>query len=230
MNDQPAPNGADDLNPTPLTGHSTVNVSKIADTLVSQMPQVQEHAITEAKNQSLSDSLKDSKGVPFNETVHAKNIDGTPRRAANGEWAKKRGRKAGTSGASPTTGKRTELAGSAFVGGIDGMAQASDPARTAGEGAAVLLVTIGRTFGGDEWEPIRNAEIGADEMGNLRKAFGDYFVAKNYKDIPPGVALAIAVLGYAGPRCFMPQTRTRLQKAKDWLVLKYVAFTSRKRA
>lgn len=227
MNNQPAPNGTDNLNPTPSPGHSAVNVASIADTVVSQMPQVQEHAITEAKAQAASDSLKDSKGETFNETLHAKNIDGTPRRAANGEWAKKRGRKAGTSA---NGSKSQNVAGTAFVGGIEGMAQASNPARTAGEGAAVLLVTVGRTFGGDEWQPMLNAEIGLDEMGNLRKAFGDYFVAKNYKDIPPGVALAIAVLGYAGPRCFMPQTRSRLQSVKDWFVLKYVAFTTRKRA
>lgn len=90
-------------------------------------------------------------------------------------------------------------------------------ARAVGVYAATALVTMGRLWGGDEWEPQKDP---IDEKANLDKAFGDYFVAKEVTDLPAGLALSIAVLGYAAPRFFMPTTKQRTltlwEKVKLW--------------
>ena len=96
--------------------------------------------------------------------------------------------------------------------------------RALGVHSAALLVTVGKMLGGDEWIP-RKSE-GYDELGNLEHAFGDYFVAREMHDIPPGVALTIAILGYAAPRFVLPTTKKRTlsfgQKIKLWWFAKRI--------
>lgn len=226
MNIQPPVSGFEPEAPTnepaaSSAGQSVADVSQIASTLRDEAPAVQEGAIAEFQRQQAVAGTKDAKGVTFDEAIHAKDAAGKPLKTAGGEWAKRRGRKAGAATAS--TPARS------VVGGVGPqMGSAAQVARAAGENAANLLVTIARTFGGTEWEPVSLPDQGVDEMSNLRKSFADYFQAKNYKDIPPGVAMALAVVGYAGPRFFMPQTRTRLQKAKDWVAEKYLGWRRRK--
>jgi hypothetical protein len=54
----------------------------------------------------------------------------------------------------------------------------------------------------------------------LESAFGDYFEATGKTDIPPGMALTVAIGGYMLPRFTMPKTRSRMGKVKDWFVKK----------
>ena len=215
-----------DLNPildsSTSAGPSGAVLSSIGDTLIADAPLPQEHAIQEFQIQAKAELLKDTKGAEFSDAVHARNSDGSPRKTSGGEWAKKRGRKAGTATGSADVARSVVAAPGAQVGG------SGSAARTIGEGAATTLITVCRSVGGDEWEPVVRVDLGMDEAANLRKLFGDYFVAKNYKDIPPGVALTIGLLGYAGPRFFMPKTRGRLQIAKEWIFAKYLALRVRK--
>lgn len=213
--DAPAPVGAD--------------VSAIAATLMQAAPEVQPAAIQEHANQAKADALKDSKGVLFNEAIHVKGADGKPVKTVSGEWAKRRGRKAG---ASAGVAKSAPVAGSVLAGGGAALVDPQQAARTAGAQAASLLISLGMMLGGEEWLPIVIPEKGLDEMAAMQKAFGDYFVATNRKDIPPGVALSFCVLAYAAPRCFRPTTRERLGVAKAWAADKlrrvYVWYKGRK--
>jgi hypothetical protein len=58
----------------------------------------------------------------------------------------------------------------------------------------------------------------------LEHAFGEYFVAKQWGDLPPGLALCAALAMYTLPRFAMPNTKTRLQKFKEWAARKYGAW------
>jgi hypothetical protein len=202
---------------------SSAEVSRIAGILQSEAPSVQPAAIAQHQAQSSADVAKDAVGAAFDESIHVRDADGNPKKTVRGTWALKRGRKA-----------TPQSAQSSVVGPAKPMQSVAQVARATGENAAALLVTTGMTFGGKEWEPVLSEEHGIDEMANLKKAFGDYFAAKNMQDIPPGIALSIAVLGYAGPRFFAPQTKARLSAVKQWIAPKAAwlvgLFTRRKPA
>jgi len=113
---------------------------------------------------------------------------------------------------------------------IPGQSQATDKqaaqtdgtmeADALGHYAAGCLVSVGRMIGGEEWEP-KTEPI--DEMGNLQAAFGDYFRAKDIRDVPPGLALSIAIIGYAAPRFTAPKTKERVLSWWDRIKLKMAA-------
>lgn len=199
-------------NPEPVS-NANADASQIAATLMQAAPEVQPAAIQEHKNQAKADALKDSKGVLFDETIHARGPDGKPAKTTSGEWAKRRGRKAGKPG---TLGNAGPAGGSVLAGAGGPLADPTAQARTAGAQAAQLYVSLGMMLGGEEWLPVQIPAQGIDEMAFLQKLFGDYFVATNRKDIPPGVALSFGLLAYTAPRLFKPNTRQRLSAAKAW--------------
>lgn len=207
----------------PASTDSPTAVARIADTLLSEIPTVQEHAVAEHATQQKLDALRDSAGVMFDESIHQRDAQGQPVKTAGGQWAKRRGRKAGS-------GPTKSVAAPPLVGTSGPVATPVDQARAAGANAAKALVTLGMLIGGDEWKPLQVE--GVDEFAQLQTAFGDYFVAKNLRDIPPGIALLICVGGYVGPRCFAPVTRSRLSVAKAWISEKakrfYIWYVSRK--
>lgn len=190
----------------------------IADTLISKMPDVQEHVIEREKVRAAESIELDSAGIPWSANDHAPNKT----RKADGTWRKLTQRQAGKKSAvRPISSSR--------IGKSQDIPQSADvAARASGTVAAGLLVTVGILVGGEEWQPRQDVAIGLNEMATLDKAFGDYFVAKGLTDIPPGWALAICVTGYMLPRFFMPKTRTRLQRARDWVVAKWIKYKAKK--
>jgi len=112
----------------------------------------------------------------------------------------------------------------ASVVGVNGSAQVDKghaqivQARATGVASANMLISLGRAIGGEEWKPIKNTEYKIDEKLNLENAFADYFEATGKTDIPPGMALTIAVGAYALPRFTMPATQKRAGKVKQWFV------------
>ena len=179
------------------------------------MSEVSEHAIegeAEKENLAKEEALKG-----FNPDIHATDSEGNPiprKRGGKiipGEFQKKRGVKGGTAKKSVVsggdTGKPQEVINN---GGL-----------MAGKTAAHVLITLGCTIGGDEWQPIKNEEYGLDEKENLETAFINYFEATGKTDFPPGVALAIAVGGYVLPRFTQPKTKSRLKRAGEWIYFKW---------
>ena len=183
-----------------------------------KMPEVQEHAVEAARSarepgpeettqeagpsSAPSSDLFDKAGNRFNPEIHATGNDGRGKKTASGNWAKKRGRKAGS----------LKIPGdkSAETRAIELEARKKAESAALGQVAANLVFTLGVGLGGDEWRPEIDPTTGKDEPAHMTTAFGDYFHAKNMQDIPPGVALVLAVAMYAAPRFAKPKTQTRV--------------------
>lgn len=213
---------ADSTTPeTSASGNSTANLNDIASDLASTMPEVQSHAVEQAAAaaRAQESAPTDRAGVRFDPSQHDSGPDGKGLMTARGTWRLKRGRKPGTPAsnrAAPPTGSTMGVTGNP----AQEQAKAAQVAqcRIAGASAAEMLFMAGRVIGGDEWLPLKDEKIGLDERGMMQQAFGDYFVATNKKDIPPGAALTFALCAYMGPRFAMPQTRARVSTIKQKLV------------
>lgn len=194
----------------------------IASSLVESMPEVQQHAIdleaaqTDEKLAQWAD-LRDSDGNPFDKAIHKTDKDGNPTVSKLGKLIKRPGRKSGASTAETRS----------YIGGVSAEKMSDEQqqkiqCRASGKMAANLLITLGMVAGGDEWQPVRDEKTGLDEKLMLEGAFADYFEATGKTDIPPGMALTVAIGGYALPRFTMPKTQSRMQKMtsgiKKWWI------------
>jgi hypothetical protein len=223
-------NEATETPAAPATTGATVepisdeSAASIAATLAAEQPDVQPHAIEQAEATRAADATKDKYGNAFDPKIHASNADGSPRRTVRGAWALKRGNK-GKAAASPPSSN-----GIVLPGASSGASAKEQEARAGGAGAANLFLMLCVGLGGQEWQPIKDDKTGKDDKAMLEHAFGDYFVSRNWGDLPPGWALVAALCIYAGPRFTMPQTTTRLQRVKLWFAGKYGAWVAKRRA
>lgn len=189
----------------------------IADNLSSDMPEVQEHALEQEKLTQDAElaqysHLKDTEGNTFDPAVHKTNKSGEPTLSTKGKLIKKPGRKMGSKNSQAHS----------FVGGpgkvpdsrSDKVAAQRMQARASGTMAANLVLQIGIVAGGDEWMPRIDEASGLNEKLMLENSFADYFEATGKTDIPPGMALTVAIGAYALPRFTMPKTQSRLGKLK----------------
>jgi hypothetical protein len=231
---------AGETNDAPAT---PANVASIADSILGQLPDVQEHAVAQAEAEARGDggesgsggvssdagsvpgvsnqsSESDASGAKFDPAIHSADRDGKGILNASGLWRKKRKSKV-ASGDKP--------AATAVV--VEGQMteQQKAQARMAGVAAAHATVMAGRMFGGDEWIPVvRTVDTGEgkkasmDERAMLEGAYGDYFIATGKSDFPPGVALFMALAMYATPRFTMPVTKSRIQSIKEWAARKWL--------
>jgi hypothetical protein len=191
----------------------------IADDLTNSMPEVQQHAIeqeslNEKEKLAQYSHLTDVDGNSFDPSIHKTNKAGEPTTSTKGKLIKKAGRKA-----SP---QKT----SSFVGG-QGAQQSqrevqNGQARASGIMTANLLLQVGIVMGGEEWYPQTDEASGLNEKSMLENAFADYFQATGKTDIPPNIALIVAVGAYVLPRFTMPKTKTRVQSLfggiKKWFI------------
>lgn len=201
------------------------DVSTLGATLLSEEPEVQQHAVEQARAEAESQKDADVNGEGFNPAIHAVNADGSPRKTVGGAWAKKRGNKGGAA-AKPTTSAKVNIPGQP---GQPTQSEAKEQlARNGGKGAANLLMAVCVGLMGAEWQPVRDEKIGRDDKAMLESVFGDYFVATGKADLPPGWALAAGLTMYALPRFAMPQTRSRMSRVKDWFGAKYVQWRARR--
>lgn len=118
-----------------------------------------------------------------------------PRRNAQGAWARKRGgpRKRGQTVAPILSDAET-----------GGQVQRDAAARH----CVSLLIAVGMNLFGNEWTPVKEGTV--DERAALETAFADYFSASGLIDVPPSIALCMAVGAYALPRLALPGTRERI--------------------
>lgn len=197
------------------SGTGSANLEAITDNLSAEMPEVQEHALAQEQENEKARSaeyadLRDRDGNPFDPSVHKTNKAGEPTLSTKGLLVKKPGRKAGTKTTQSVVGSTGDSGAGSSVG-LDQVKQ-EQQARATGVVAANMLVTLGVVVGGEEWQPMKDKETGIDEKTMLESAFGDYFVATGKTDLPPNMALTVAISGYVLPRFFMPKTKTRFQK------------------
>jgi hypothetical protein len=192
---------------------------------VTEKPDVQPHAIEQADAERAAAVGKDAQGNSYDPNIHAQNPDGSPRKTVRGTYALKRGRKGGKS---PTGAAPTQSANGVILPGASAnMSAKEQESRHAGAAAANLMLAVSVGIGGEEWQPVIDDKTGKNEKLMLEMAFGDYFAAKQWGDLPPGLALCAAVCMYAVPRFGMPKTKTRMQRFKEWLGAKYGAWKGR---
>lgn len=175
------------------------HVAVAGDALIDAQPDVSEHAIAQHDEQvkeAAATVERDKNGIAFDATIH------TGSRLKDGTWRVRRSAK----------GLASKVAKPA--GSVDAANEAQS--RAAGAAAAGALFMLGRAFGGEEWAPT------AEEVKMQSDAWSNYFVAKNVRDFPPGIALVIAVGSYAGPRLAMPKTREKMGRAKSWFTLRAI--------
>jgi hypothetical protein len=199
----------------------TPHNESIIDSLTDSMPEVQEHVIEshnareETKHAQWSE-LRDRDGNGFDPAVHKTNKEGEPTLSPKGLLIKKPGRKPG-SGAS---------AGSVVGVKKEPESPTTPPetvqARATGKMAANMLITLGIVAGGEEWHPAKDEATGLDEKLLLETAFADYFEATGRTDIPPGMALTIAIGSYALPRFTLPKTKKRIGGVVGWFKQKWI--------
>ena len=204
------------------------DIQSVADDILDTMPTPQPAAMEQFRAEnaasdgaaSVPDSADvDAAGVKWNPEIHATGVDGKGVKTAKGQWRQRRG-----------MGGRSSVVGRSKAADVP-LASENQAARAAGVACAHSLFMFGRMLGGEEWAPRKIEEKGTillDEAKVMEQAWGDYFVATGKTDFPPGLALTIACSSYILPRFTMPMTKSRIQKAKEWIAHKYVSWKMRK--
>lgn len=141
----------------------------------------------------------------FDPAIHVSDKEGNPVLTKTGKFRFKPGRKSGQSRTSGINIPQTDAAD-----------EDEEKIRLAAQTAAAIYINTGVVTFGPEWLPDR----AANEQEGLSEAFYQYLKAKGITDIPPGLALAIALSGYAAKRMYMPQTQTKMQRFILWVKLK----------
>jgi hypothetical protein len=183
------------------------------DSPLPNLAAIEAQSASTVETAKAAEGHKDSLGVVFDPKIHAVNAQGEPSKTPLGKFRKRRGLSS------------VETQNKALIAQQQ-TAEQKAAARAAGQLAADLLIGSAVTILGNEWVPVgeggKQEPAKFNEHENLRRAFGDYFVAKNISDFPPGIALSIAMTSYIMPRVVAgPETKSKLAKAKAWLVEKY---------
>ena len=188
-------------------------VDSIVDDLVGKMSPPSENAIAahnqeqERNNVVLGAEHKgklDMHGTAFDPAVHKVNQKtGLPVKSKTGKWFVKNNVTAPQSKA-----PRKSMLGTAVIAQEENDIKAQEEVRATGKVAAQILFTLGRTIGGDDFIPR------PEEDAMISDAFAVYMQSKNMKDLPPGVALCVAIMAYVLPRFAQPAVAKKLDKAK----------------
>jgi hypothetical protein len=131
----------------------------------------------------------------FDPNAHAVNADGTPRMKSGGGFAAKRGRKPGQ-----TSQGKSAATKSATL-------PVSPQNEVTAKLCANILINGGVQLFGPHWAPIDK-----QEGDSLKGAFKDYFDSIGGVDLPPGIALVIAVGMYTLPRVMHEETQKKIDK------------------
>lgn len=191
------------------------DLNSVVDDVTGTMPEVQEHAVEAEQNESEKFTFtqaKDRYGNAFDPERHRTNEAGEPLYNADGTLKVRRGRK-----------RKADVAA-----GFQIPSSVKPEAAAVGKQISDCIFAVGQMIGGDEWAPVKNAQYGVDEYAQMVQAWTNYADAKDLTDFPPGVAVTVVMLGYAGPRLFLPKTKTRLQKAKETVYGWYAKYRARK--
>lgn len=209
------------------------DISDVVDTLISTMPEPQEHAInnfeTEQKQKEVEINkipeawrdLVDTDGKHFDPLIHRTNKSGEPSLSKNGKLMRK--------GAGPAQPQRKS-----FVAGVDNQNSDATPGPSLshvelGSVSADLVFTMGVLIGGEEWQPSIDQATGLNERENMIRAFANYYKATNQKDLPPNLALTMSIMFYVMPRLTKEKTQSRIKNAVTWVAAKWTAWRAKKR-
>lgn len=189
-------------------------ISKIADDLANNQPEVQPHAIAaeEAKESARKAEwaeLRDADGMSFDPSIHVTESDGSPKVTTSGRLRKRPGRKTGSSH------------GSLHKPDATASKQDSDQRANATAAATATVDSVGmlgRMIGNEEWKFVKDDKQGIDERAAGIDAFTEYYVARGITDVPPGVMVLMWFMSYAGQRVmYGQQTQSKIGRLKAWI-------------
>lgn len=167
----------------------------VIDKLVTDMPDVQENAISQLQAEGAEPELVDSLGRTFDAFLHRTDATGNPILTNKGKLRIKP--KPGGGASKPKS--------ASSIGGVDSQSEpdfsyAKEEAAiiATGQSAAALTFVIGMAIFGADGAPSN------DEKEQITYAYQTYFKAKNIQDLPPGIVLVTALATYALPRALKP--------------------------
>jgi hypothetical protein len=201
-----------------INEQSETATSEFVDGLIDQQPLVSDHVI-ELETQKIKTS-QESLPAGFDPEIHDIDKNGAPRLTPTGRFKKKRSTRKRPE--TPRGQSSVALPSNQSTDNVVSDAAMKQQCVLCGHYAANSLITIGYLIGGDEFEPALDKDTGLDERVFLETAFGDYFVAKNITDFPPGITLALAITAYITPRLPKPKTQSKLKKIKTWFTRIYL--------
>ena len=155
----------------------------------------------EVLEESAYDKLTDKHGRKFDPKLHEVDRNGKPKiNKKDGFITCKPGRTAKRS-----TRDQLSDSGPALQPGpdIDAINR-----KMSAEASVDIFLQVGMMVFGSEWQPVKTEQL--DERMNLILVTDRYFEHKGIKDVPPGAALAVALIGYAAARMQYPTTQTRM--------------------
>ena len=188
---------------------SEVNTDAVAAHTAKELAAAsEEHATTNSNGLAV-----DSTGATFDPEIHATDKDGNPSKTPKGKFRKKR-----------QTAKSVIAQQSRELEALKEKQAADKKARDAATVAVTLSLHTAVMMLGEEWK------ADPDERVALDSAAGDYFVAKDINDFPPGIALSIVCFSFAAKRIATgKETQTKIGRAKYWVSEKWKALSKRKR-
>lgn len=196
-NDIPFNGPADDAKPADSKAWKPVTEADLSE-VAADMPQAIPDAIEAAKNKDAQEAgqVKDPKGRVFDPSIHQAGPDGQPLLTPTGRFRMKM-RLPKTGGINmpemALPGQDYSLVAKTLVG---------------------LFIQTGYALVGDEWLPEKSKDM--DEQANLEAATAAYCASTGFKDLPPGLVVAVAFVGYGLRRFGKPRTRSLIEKATAW--------------
>jgi hypothetical protein len=195
-----------------------INTDEIAENLNDQRSEVADY-IQDAKPSEFAPvKPQDAVNIAgqaevFNPAIHAVDKDGKPKMTLLGKFRRKR----------VVSHVAKGLPGAKPIGVVNGSLGTNEGQRKmAAKVATDGTFSLGMLLGGASAKPIIDHKIGVDEHQQMFFAWDNYLAAKNINDIPPGVALAIGLSGYAMRVAMLDATRQKTQgfwgKIKDKIV------------
>lgn len=205
------------------TDNVGVDLSSIAGQLAESAPSVQEHVIA-AHAEKQASAPVDSDNQPFDPAIHSSDSEGKGIKTQAGKWRRKRGKGSASNAAKTSTLGQSEAS--------SGPSAAQQAATATGIACAEMTIGTCTMVFGPEWQArVHKDETGRvllDERSYMAKAYADYCAAKGIHDIPPGVALSLALVAYAAPRFAEPETRERAGTIREWLACKVASWKVKK--
>lgn len=194
-----------------------VDVENIANSLSDNRSEVADYiqdtnlgGSTKMQPQSVESQAQSS---GFDAKKHAVDKNGQPVLTITGKFRKKRQAVVNGVKTSPNQSIPPINGG---IGSLEGQR------KMAANVATDATFSLGMILGGDAAKPLIDAKIGIDERFQMFVAWDNYLRAKNINDIPPGVALAIGLSGYAIRVAMLDATRQKTKgfwaKIKDKIV------------
>ncbi len=187
-----------------------VNVDKDLDDLVADMPQVVPDAVEAGLAKEAQETeeklFADKKGRTFDPNVHASGPDGKPVYTPTGRFKMKL--RLPQSGKVNLPDEKTNSVPGEY--------------RLVAQTIVSSFIQVGYAFVGDEWLPEKSKEI--DEEANLVSATETYCASTGFRDLPPGLVVAVAFIGYGIKRFGKPKTKSLVDKATSWVKTKATNF------